>query len=241
MKLPNWFKIFWWGLLLILLSIGVFSRYDNYLNGDVTYLDGFVLLLWVALALVPIFQEVKLWGINLKQSLPVMNQQEVKEINTFEKSLSESKKEPIGLMKQFDSPAIIRKEAELTLELEGVLPEEKNERFKFFMRILAVQSLYLSFERIFPIIYESQVNLLMNLNVRTNYESIINEIKYFYDNAKLKYPLVYEHYNFENWLGFLQTNNLIIVGPDKIKISEDGVEFLKYIGTQRLNIKNGFY
>jgi len=241
MKLPNWFKIFWWGLLLVLLSIALFPRYPNYLRGEVTYLDAFVLLLWIALALVPIFQEIKLWGINLKQSLPLIKQQEIRIQNTFEKSLGSSNNEAASMMKLYEVQAIIKRESELSLAMNDIIPKETNEQKAFFMRLLAAQSLYMSYEKLFPIIYESQVSLLMYLNVKNAYESTLNEVKYFYDDVRVKYPSIYDNYDFEKWLRFLQANNLLIVGPEKIKITEEGIEFLKYFGTQRLIQKKGFY
>jgi hypothetical protein len=51
MKLSNWFKILWWFLI------------------TVTAVDVFFFAIWIALMLVPLFQEVSFLGVKFKQEV----------------------------------------------------------------------------------------------------------------------------------------------------------------------------
>ena len=69
MKLPNWFKITWWIILLLLTGIILLKRYEAITNGQSVMADIFVFLIFVALMLVPIFSEVEFFGIKLKKEI----------------------------------------------------------------------------------------------------------------------------------------------------------------------------
>ena len=78
MKLPNWFKILWWLFLLAIVTGFVLARFDSFIKGSVTVLDVFVFLIWIALLLIPLFKEVKFFGIELRQEIDSLRK-EVKE------------------------------------------------------------------------------------------------------------------------------------------------------------------
>lgn len=69
MKLPNWLKIVWWLTLLTSITFVLSKRYDNFINGTSTPMDIFVFLIWVALLLFPLFQEVSFFGIKLTKEI----------------------------------------------------------------------------------------------------------------------------------------------------------------------------
>lgn len=69
MKLPNWLKIVWWLLLVALLSAFLWHRYPELEAGRAVPADIVVFLIWVALLLAPLFNEVSLLGITLKQQI----------------------------------------------------------------------------------------------------------------------------------------------------------------------------
>jgi hypothetical protein len=54
------------------------QRYDSFPKGSVTVLDVFIFLIWMALLLIPLFKEVKFFGIELKQEMDSLRK-EVKE------------------------------------------------------------------------------------------------------------------------------------------------------------------
>lgn len=67
MKLPNWFKIGWWLLLTGIITWFLYNRYPALVVGQATGADVVAFVIWVALLLVPLFNEVSLLGITLKQ------------------------------------------------------------------------------------------------------------------------------------------------------------------------------
>ena len=69
MKLPNWFKIAWWVILLILTTTILYKRYDAITSGLSVPADVFIFMIFVALMLVPIFSEFEFFGIKLKKEI----------------------------------------------------------------------------------------------------------------------------------------------------------------------------
>ena len=69
MQLPNWFKIAWWATLTSLLTYFLFRRYPDLVAGQAGPADIVVFVIWVALLLAPLFNEVSLLGITLKQQI----------------------------------------------------------------------------------------------------------------------------------------------------------------------------
>ena len=69
MKLPNWFKIIWWIFLLIIVSVFLYNRYPHFTAGTSTTADIFIFLIWVALCLLPLFEELSFFGVTLKKEV----------------------------------------------------------------------------------------------------------------------------------------------------------------------------
>ncbi|AXJ02493.1 hypothetical protein CYPRO_3260 [Cyclonatronum proteinivorum] len=69
MKLPNWFKITWWIILLLLTGIIFFKRFEAISMGKSVPADVFIFLIFVALMLVPIFSEIEFFGLKLKKEI----------------------------------------------------------------------------------------------------------------------------------------------------------------------------
>lgn len=69
MKLPNWFKITWWIILLLLTGIVLYKRYEAITTGESVPADIFILLIFIALMLVPIFSEIEFFGLKLKKEI----------------------------------------------------------------------------------------------------------------------------------------------------------------------------
>jgi len=72
MKLPNWFRIAWWAALVLLVGELLFARRDDLLTGRAVPADVFIFLVLVALLLVPLFQEINLFGLKLKQEVAAL-------------------------------------------------------------------------------------------------------------------------------------------------------------------------
>jgi len=69
MKLPNWFKIVWWVALIVLLTVFLYHRLPDFNAGHAVAADIVVFLVWMALLLAPLFNEISLLGITLKQQI----------------------------------------------------------------------------------------------------------------------------------------------------------------------------
>lgn len=69
MKLPNWFRILWWTLLTSGLSWLLYSQQANLIAGRASSVDLLLLVVWIALMLMPLFQEVSLLGFKFKQEI----------------------------------------------------------------------------------------------------------------------------------------------------------------------------
>jgi hypothetical protein len=68
-KLPLLAKWIWWSCLVAIVGYVLFKRLDLTAAGKSTPFDSVVFVVWVALLLAPIFSEVKIWGVELKQEI----------------------------------------------------------------------------------------------------------------------------------------------------------------------------
>jgi hypothetical protein len=75
MKLPNWFKILWWIILLLITSFVVCLRFNAIKNGSAVPFDVSLFIIWVALMVVPIFSEIELFGLKLKREIEDLKSQ----------------------------------------------------------------------------------------------------------------------------------------------------------------------
>ena len=75
MKIPNWLKIIWWVIILLITSTTLYLRYNDIISGNAVHFDVFIFIIWVAIMLAPIFQEVNIFGLKLKQSVDELKHQ----------------------------------------------------------------------------------------------------------------------------------------------------------------------
>jgi hypothetical protein len=108
MRLPNWFKLAWWALLIALLSFFLVQRYSDLIEGRAAPSDVFVFSVWAALVLVPLFQDLNLFGFEMKQ--------EVRELR------SEFKSELVNLRSEIRSTAEAHARANLVPLPDAELP-----------------------------------------------------------------------------------------------------------------------
>ncbi|WP_320151138.1 hypothetical protein [uncultured Tolumonas sp.] len=69
MKNTENFKIFWWFVLVFVIGFYLFGRWDKLIEGKPSYLDAVVFIIWVGVCLAPIFQEMDIFGVKLKQQV----------------------------------------------------------------------------------------------------------------------------------------------------------------------------
>lgn len=69
MKNSENFKILWWFILVLVISLFLYGRRDDLMGGKPSYFDSIVFVIWVGICLAPIFQEMNIFGIKLKQDI----------------------------------------------------------------------------------------------------------------------------------------------------------------------------
>ncbi|WP_010526990.1 hypothetical protein [Thermophagus xiamenensis] len=75
MKIPNWLKVVWWIILIGITTRTLLLRNEDIISGKSVPFDIFVFIIWVALMLAPLFQEINIFGIKLKQSIDELKSQ----------------------------------------------------------------------------------------------------------------------------------------------------------------------
>jgi hypothetical protein len=104
MKLPNWFKISWWILLTSIVTSYLYKRYPQLVQGNAVPADIFIFFVWVALALVPIFQEISFFGITLKQEIKRLRQEFGVQISSLRTEVQNSVNVRTQINPQFTFP-----------------------------------------------------------------------------------------------------------------------------------------
>lgn len=69
MKFSNWFKIGWWILIILISGFILYKRIDAIFKGNAISIDIIIFIVFIALMLVPVFSEIDLFGIKLKQEI----------------------------------------------------------------------------------------------------------------------------------------------------------------------------
>lgn len=131
------------------------------------------------------------------------------------------------LLKAFDSPILLDTERSIrdNLAREGVAAPEDKE--KILIRYLAVAQINFAFLRIDYMIYLGQLKILEFLN--SNISAKKQMAKDVYDAALAAYPEILKGYPFDNYIGFLISNNLITEHEEALSITPFGREFLAFL------------
>ena len=133
----------------------------------------------------------------------------------------------------FDSPLLIT--VEEAIRNDPILSAETNpeRREDALVRAYAWEKLRYFLEKIYHLIWGSQIEALEYLNQHGPSDKLDLEFTYSVAIGAESRP---KDATFENWLNFLVQNNLIIVdNTEKYSITSLGQEFLRYIVTERYN------
>jgi hypothetical protein len=69
MKNSENFKTVCWGILVVIIGFFLHGRYPKLIDGNPSYFDVVVFVIWICVCLAPIFQEIYLFGVKLKQQI----------------------------------------------------------------------------------------------------------------------------------------------------------------------------
>lgn len=74
MNFPKWLKTTWWIVLIVIISIFLYNRLDSLTQGSSSNFDLLVFAIWIGLLLMPLFQEIELFGVKLKKEVEDVKQ-----------------------------------------------------------------------------------------------------------------------------------------------------------------------
>ena len=128
MKLPNWFKILWWILLLLLTGIILYTRIDAITAGKSVPADVFIFFIFIALMLVPIFAEIEFFGIKLKKEIEDLKQDFNVKFGDFKNEIRNNQTQTFNATIQgFGPPPPDNKLPELELEIDRIVSAKLEE------------------------------------------------------------------------------------------------------------------
>jgi len=123
-------------------------------------------------------------------------------------------------------------QGQLQTETEGnvrlmVQSRPPNERDEFIVRFIATGIVNAFYEHLWFTIFRSEILALNELN---NALVRLEQIRKYYDDAVRKYPEFYANFSFEQWLGYLRSQALLLEHPGQVlEITVRGKDFLKYM------------
>jgi len=140
---------------------------------------------------------------------------------------SAEKKGAEEFFKSYDNPLLLEAEQIIEKDLRQRAIEGAD-REKTLIRALATANITQHFERLYNMIWASQLSCLRYLNPR-GLGAERGELIPIYEASKTLYPDLYKDYSFDQWLGFLQRMNVVTERERRLFITVAGREFLKYL------------
>jgi len=126
----------------------------------------------------------------------------------------------------YHSPMTAEAEKNIRIIAEQNQPHDRE---SFLARFIGVGLIACSYDSIWWVIFKSQLLMLLELN-RRNGLLAIAEAKSYYDKAVIAYPKVYSNYTFDQWLGYMKGQQLLLQHPSQmLEISHMGKDFLRYL------------
>lgn len=137
-----------------------------------------------------------------------------------------------------DVPEVIKESAELKTEeikkeikTKTTAEDQDNQKKILILQVAELQTALL-FERIYNIIFGSQIKLLESLIINGSAGILYEDIAAYYQGVKAKWPNL-NSYPLENYLGYLMNSGLIILFSEgiqkKYKVTPLGIDFIEYI------------
>lgn len=115
---------------------------------------------------------------------------------------------------------------------------KQEDREDLLVRLLAQSRLETLFEQTYRLIFGSQISALKLLNQGIRASDA--DARAHFEHQKELNPEVYEHYGYEQWLGFLLGRDLIMQSKDTFEITDIGRDFLLYLTAKGLSENKPF-
>ena len=133
------------------------------------------------------------------------------------------------LLKDFDNTLLVKREAEIRTWLEEAKLPLGGERERLLVRYLAGLSLITTFDKIYSLIWGSQIAVLQFLNSAGPSGVDPEFLRPWFDQAAAREPEAFDGDTLERWLGFLEGYFLIADAGSNVAITLEGREFLKFV------------
>lgn len=134
------------------------------------------------------------------------------------------------LMKGLDSIMLREQEDIIEKALVDGKVAEPTKQTKLLVRYLAATQITLIFERIYHVIFGSQIALLQYLNTLPNGDNREN-LQPFYIECRKRLEITGD-YTFEKYVDYLESMILVRLNGDRYCITQRGREFLEYLVKQ---------
>jgi hypothetical protein len=158
---------------------------------------------------------------------------------TQEEAAEAKPKSADEFLKIFDNALLVQRETFIRTEIDRSGVAQGAERERVLIRLLAAAAIIQTFERTYVYIWGSQITALQFLN-SAGAEGVDDDLlRPWYDQAAAREPDRYGAYNFDQWLGFLQANLLVLRNEGRVNITLEGREFLKYLLHQGYSLYKG--
>lgn len=131
-------------------------------------------------------------------------------------------------LRTYDNPLLLEQEGSIRMDLKNRKLDAPADSQQVLIRALAGTQILLHFERVFSAIFASQVAILNFLNSRPEGASL-DDLRPFYEDARTRFPAIYRESDFESYLGFLQSFQLLDISQGAVSIKPAGREFLKWL------------
>lgn len=150
-------------------------------------------------------------------------------IHTYDAQQSGKRPDALTVfLEGFHSPLLLEAETKIEENLKAQGFADSTHVRKVLVKMLAGALIFGEFQAIQSSIFASQLNALNSLNENPELIPKAKLKARFFDIAVTLYPEMYEHRTFDDWLGYLQHQTLIVETEKGVGISVRGREFLKW-------------
>ena len=146
----------------------------------------------------------------------------------------EQKRRIDALTEGFSSKLLLIREAAIVEDLQNHGLSVSTDTEKVLVKHLAGSQIVVGFERLFAVIYRSQVQALRWINGQPT-GAARDDLEVLYERAKAQWPTMYEHYSLEQWTAFMVLQGLLTLEQSaedevvSLQITVFGREFLAFL------------
>jgi len=128
MKFSNRFRITWWLLLALILAALLYYRLDAFIAGSTTTTDIFILAIFTAIMLVPIFSEIEFSGMKLKQEIEQLKEEVKVKLGDFKNQIESKQYQTVSTtIHGYPQPASDERLDKLQADIQHLMDARQSE------------------------------------------------------------------------------------------------------------------